>query len=218
MTGRVRLPFGFANTTRRVGSTVVKEYEGRAARDRLLTEVAALNDVADLLPVPRIVEATEDPPVVRMAFVEGAPASARLSESHPTESRPADDVLHRMGVVLRDFQTAYRKRTGRVRVHGDYGPNNVLLRSDGSVAAVIDWEWSRFGDPLTDAAWMEWALRIHYPGVSPAAFYDGYGHRPPWAARHLSMMDAVAWRAERAITDPVTWQQRLDATARLEDA
>jgi aminoglycoside phosphotransferase (APT) family kinase protein len=205
MSDRARLPFGFANATRRDGAAVVKEYEGNAAADRWATEVAALADVADLLPVPRILEATEDPPVLRMAYVEGSPASTALTE----------DALHRMGVLLRDFQDAYRARTRLVRVHGDFGPNNVLLSPDGAIAALIDWEWSRFGDPLVDAAWMEWALRIHYPGADPAPFYDGYGRMPSWEDRHLSMVESVTWRARRWISDPRTWDARLDATLRL---
>lgn len=41
-------------------------------------------------------------------------------------------------------------------VHGDYRVDNVILRRDdpGSVAAVVDWEMSTLGDPLTDVALM----------------------------------------------------------------
>lgn len=205
MTGPSRLPFGFSNTTRREEATVVKEYEGRSASLRWATEVAALSDVADLVPVPRVVESTEDPPVVRLEFVEAEPASACLT----------GDALYRMGALLRDFQAAYRDRTGRTRVHGDFGPNNILLRPDGTIAAVIDWEWSRFGDALTDAAWMEWVLRFHYPGADPAAFYTGYGRRPRWPERHRSMVEAVTWRTQRWITNRSTWDERLAATLRM---
>lgn len=205
MSDHPRLPFGFANATRRDGAAVVKEYVGNAAADRWATEAAALADVEGLLPVPRMLEATENPPMLRLAYVEGSPASLNLTE----------DVLYRMGTLLRDFQSAYCARTRLVRVHGDFGPNNILIGADGAIAAVIDWEWSRFGDPLTDAAWMEWALRIHYPGADPGPFYEGYGRTPSWAERHLSMVESVAWRAQRWISDPGTWDARLDATLRL---
>jgi aminoglycoside phosphotransferase (APT) family kinase protein len=204
---RLRLPFGFCNTTRREGSTVIKEYEGRAARERWRTEAEALADVAGLVNVPRIVELCEEPPVLTMEFVAGEPAAADVT----------DEKLYRMGVLLKDFQAAYRARTGRVRVHGDFGPNNILIGPDGAIAAVIDWEWSRLGDPITDAAWLEWALRMHYPSSDPAAFYEGYGHLPPWRVRHLSMIDSVTWRAERWVTDPATWQARLAATVALSE-
>lgn len=41
-------------------------------------------------------------------------------------------------------------------VHGDYRVDNVILRADdpGSIAAVVDWEMSTLGDPLTDVALM----------------------------------------------------------------
>jgi aminoglycoside phosphotransferase (APT) family kinase protein len=41
-------------------------------------------------------------------------------------------------------------------VHGDYGPHNVICRftPKAEVAAVIDWELSAIGDPLTDLGWM----------------------------------------------------------------
>ncbi|MCC8929911.1 phosphotransferase family protein [Rhodococcus sp. I2R] len=41
-------------------------------------------------------------------------------------------------------------------VHGDYRVDNVILKADdpGSIAAVVDWEMSTLGDPLTDVALM----------------------------------------------------------------
>lgn len=38
-------------------------------------------------------------------------------------------------------------------VHGDYGLHNCLVKSDGSIAAVVDWEISTLGDPLADLAY-----------------------------------------------------------------
>jgi aminoglycoside phosphotransferase (APT) family kinase protein len=35
-------------------------------------------------------------------------------------------------------------------VHGDYRLDNCLLRPDGSIAAVLDWELCTLGDPLAD--------------------------------------------------------------------
>ena len=38
-------------------------------------------------------------------------------------------------------------------VHGDYGLHNCLIGSDGTVAAVVDWEISTLGDPMADLAY-----------------------------------------------------------------
>lgn len=39
-------------------------------------------------------------------------------------------------------------------VHGDYRMDNVLVTGDDRIAAVLDWEMSTVGDPLTDLALM----------------------------------------------------------------
>ncbi len=38
-------------------------------------------------------------------------------------------------------------------VHGDYRVGNVLYRTSGKIAGVVDWEMSHLGDPLEDLAW-----------------------------------------------------------------
>lgn len=76
-------------------------------------------------------------------------------------------------------------------VHGDYGPNNVLLEPDtGEVTAVLDWEWVRTGDRVEDLAWSEWTVRMHHPrhGDALGALFDGYGLRPSWSARQDAML------------------------------
>ena len=37
-------------------------------------------------------------------------------------------------------------------VHGDYRLDNLLVRSDDTIGAVVDWEMATLGDPLTDVA------------------------------------------------------------------
>lgn len=41
-------------------------------------------------------------------------------------------------------------------VHGDYKLDNVIFEPDGSpkIAAIVDWEMSTLGDPLTDLSWL----------------------------------------------------------------
>ncbi|WP_214483410.1 aminoglycoside phosphotransferase family protein [Bacillus sp. SM2101] len=49
-----------------------------------------------------------------------------------------------------------------VLTHGDYGIHNVLYNSD-RVHTVLDWEWSEWGNPLSDLAWVCWFTKLHYP-------------------------------------------------------
>ena len=42
---------------------------------------------------------------------------------------------------------------GESLVHGDYRFDNVVLSSDCSIAAVLDWELSTIGDPVADFVW-----------------------------------------------------------------
>ena len=39
-------------------------------------------------------------------------------------------------------------------VHGDFRLGNVMLRPDGQVAAVLDWELATLGDTLADVGWL----------------------------------------------------------------
>ncbi|SKC36156.1 phosphotransferase family protein [Plantibacter cousiniae (nom. nud.)] len=52
-----------------------------------------------------------------------------------------------------------------VVAHGDFGPQNVLIR-DGRVTGLLDFEDARLADPLLDVAWWAWLVRAH----TPAAF------------------------------------------------
>jgi aminoglycoside phosphotransferase (APT) family kinase protein len=38
--------------------------------------------------------------------------------------------------------------------HGDYRLGNTSIASDGSVAAILDWELATLGDPLADLGWL----------------------------------------------------------------
>jgi len=54
-------------------------------------------------------------------------------------------------------------------VHGDLVPVNMLVR-DGSLAAILDFEFVRLADPLLDAAWFDQVVAFHHPGAEPAAW------------------------------------------------
>jgi aminoglycoside phosphotransferase (APT) family kinase protein/NAD(P)-dependent dehydrogenase (short-subunit alcohol dehydrogenase family) len=50
-------------------------------------------------------------------------------------------------------------------VHGDYRLDNVIAGADDTVAAVLDWEMSTLGDPLTDVG----LLHVYWTGGARAA-------------------------------------------------
>ena len=78
-------------------------------------------------------------------------------------------VLLALGMLLCEIQaiepTFYGEYQGEgVLLHGDFGPNNVLLSDrDDSVTLIADWEWSTVGSPLADLAWAELIVRLHHP-------------------------------------------------------
>ena len=54
-----------------------------------------------------------------------------------------------------------------VLLHGDCKLSNYMFK-DGSVSGVLDWEWSRIGDPMNDLAWC-----LPAPGADlPDGFLD----------------------------------------------
>lgn len=64
-------------------------------------------------------------------------------------------------------------------VHGDYRLDNALVHENDRIAAVLDWEMSTLGDPLTDVALMiayaeagEFGLEV-VPDVGAAPGYPG---------------------------------------------
>ena len=113
---------------------------------------------------------------------------------------------------------------GRVLVHGDFGPNNMLFSPAGSaltVTALLDWEFAHFGEPVEDLAWCEWIVRMHHPGQRAAlgAFFAAYGSPvPPWDERRSFMVGRCArlgefcrrWGSPDGVR---LWAQRAAATA-----
>lgn len=97
---------------------------------------------------------------------------------------------------LPDVETLRDKLAARVPerssssiVHGDYRVDNVILHADdpGSVAAVVDWEMSTLGDPLTDVALMcvyRQPIFDDVLGVSAAWTSDRYPSADDMAERY----------------------------------
>jgi aminoglycoside phosphotransferase (APT) family kinase protein len=65
-------------------------------------------------------------------------------EQSKTRELPAIDEVHdRLSARIPDEGPA-------TIVHGDYRLDNMILSTDGQVAAVVDWELCTLGDPLAD--------------------------------------------------------------------
>ncbi|MEQ0557937.1 phosphotransferase family protein [Amycolatopsis sp. NEAU-NG30] len=72
-------------------------------------------------------------------------------------------------------------------VHGDYRLDNVLVDSRDKISAVLDWEMSTLGDPLTDLALLvAYAERdkVSLPFVSNASSAPGYPATDEVVARY----------------------------------
>jgi aminoglycoside phosphotransferase (APT) family kinase protein len=108
-----------------------------------------------------------------------------------------------------------------VFVHGDYGPNNLLLDRDArAVTAVVDWEWAHAGDPVEELAWCEWIVRMHHPrhAAALAELFDAYGWEPAWSARQQAMLTqcrsmlSLCERWEPGGPGSRQWRHRLATT------
>ncbi|GAA2236298.1 MULTISPECIES: phosphotransferase family protein [Kitasatospora] len=85
-------------------------------------------------------------------------------------------------------------------VHGDYRLDNVLVGADDRITAVLDWEMSTVGDPLTDLGLlvMYTELARRYDGILPGAalaegFPDSAGLVGRYAAGCGRDVSALGW-------------------------
>ncbi|MFB9683774.1 phosphotransferase family protein [Amycolatopsis plumensis] len=75
-------------------------------------------------------------------------------------------------------------------IHGDYRLDNVLVDGDDRISAVLDWEMSTLGDPLTDLALLvAYAERdkVSLPFVSNASSAPGYPGTDEVVARYAEL-------------------------------
>ena len=188
------LRHSYTNRTAGDGATVVKRSRGPGAVARSRRERAVLGALAGRLPVPAVLDAQDGR--LTMAFLPGIHGQELL------ETDLAGDVLRACGSMLARIHRIGPGEIaalpgpageGHVLVHGDYGPNNVLLDPAAlAVTAVLDWEWAHAGDRAEDLAWCEWIVRMHHPRrVSLLGeFFGAYGGQvPTWRARQAIMAD-----------------------------
>lgn len=85
-------------------------------------------------------------------------------------------------------------------VHGDFRLDNLLVDADDQVTAVLDWEMSTLGDPLTDVAILlayQQLAEVAPPSRDGAAMITD----APLATGHLSRDEVLARYAERSGRD-----------------
>ncbi|MEU6604600.1 phosphotransferase family protein [Streptomyces shenzhenensis] len=85
-------------------------------------------------------------------------------------------------------------------VHGDYRLDNVLLDADDRITAILDWEMSTVGDPLTDLGLLVmYSLPLGAPDSPVSTTAEAAGHPAPaelierYAARSGRDVSAVSW-------------------------
>ncbi|MEO3975389.1 phosphotransferase family protein [Streptomyces sp. CAU 1734] len=85
-------------------------------------------------------------------------------------------------------------------VHGDYRLDNVLIGADDTITAVLDWEMSTLGDPLTDLGLLAmYGTRTTVPGTPLGTAASAPGHPSAaevierYAARSGRDVSAVPW-------------------------
>lgn len=215
------MPHGHTNHTTRDGSVVTKVYLGPDIARRRTREAAGLRGLAGRIPVPAVLDSNGGS--LRMSFTEGVHGQDLISAGQ------ADRVLRACGQMLRRIHTIDpalahvedQSCPPAVLVHGDYGPNNVLLDPVAeTVVAILDWEWAHVGDPLEDLAWCEWIVRMHHAEnvASLGTFFDAYGITPAWSTRQQAMLALCRAHLELAKQwqpggkNVGRWQRRMAVT------
>lgn len=213
---------GYTNSTATDGRLVVKRYLGPDAEIRQAAEVAALTTLAGRLPVPPLVETADG--TITVGLVAGRPGQELLEDRPELVLRAVGQLAAEVAAVdvagLTGLTTA---PGGRVLVHGDFGPQNLLLDdATAEPTALVDWELAHIGDPVVDLAWAEWIVRTHHPHLVSAlpALFVGYGSEPAWRVRHelmlakcQSALDFVRRWPGGSTAGLELWERRLAATA-----
>jgi aminoglycoside phosphotransferase (APT) family kinase protein len=136
---------GYTNSTERVAAGVRKSYAGPDTLTRADAEWRALARLADLVPVPAVVDRQVDGSIVTESR-PGEHGQDLIEEGH------ADEVLASCGALLRRLHALDPGRlvpgphpSTHVVLHSDFGPNNILLDSgDYTITALLDWSSGRW--------------------------------------------------------------------------
>ena len=213
----MNLPYGYTNKTHCEDGVVIKTYMGANARERYATELEIYQLLQGMTFMPDLIKYDETRLNILTKYIKNRHAQDLLDEN-------GSDVMCAIGKLLRDLQEIQIesidgtiRRGSEVLVHGDFGPQNVLLARDSfEIVGLVDWEWAHFGDKFEDIAWAEWLIRMHYEAKRPMidALYDGFREMPVWETRHTFMIKkceaildfAKRDRNEQSIT---MWSKRI---------
>jgi len=219
-----RMPHGYTNATRNEAGVISKRYLGPDAPARQHAEVTALRHLAGTLPVPALVH--QEAGQIGTALMPGRPGQELLELAPDAVLRSvgrAAGRVHRSDLsALATPEALGPAAHGGVLVHGDFGPQNLLLDQDTfEVTAIVDWEFAHLGDGVLDLAWAEWIVRTHHPHLVDAlpSLFKGYGLEPAWGQRQAAMVAKCEWALDfvtRWTPDSqaarVQWRERLEAT------
>ncbi|WP_330456879.1 phosphotransferase family protein [Streptomyces sp. NBC_00820] len=110
-------------------------------------------------------------------------------------------------------------------VHGDYRLDNVLIGTDDKIKAILDWEMSTLGDPLTDLGLLVMYSRpLETPDSPVSTTAEAPGHPAPaelierYAARsgrdvsEVSWYTAFAWFKLAVILEGIHYRYTLGQT------
>ncbi|GLU48891.1 acyl-CoA dehydrogenase [Nocardiopsis ansamitocini] len=119
--------------------------------------------------------------------------SRQLAASHSRDLAGAEELRARLAAGLP------RERAAAI-VHGDYRLDNVLVDDADRITAVLDWEMSTLGDPLTDLALVLAYSSAELPediGVSSVRRAPGFPGSREIVARYVERsgcdVDDLAW-------------------------
>lgn len=101
------------------------------------------------------------------------------------------DVARELGALGAALAARVPPEQGPVLVHGDFRLDNAVVRADGRVAAVLDWELSTLGDPMADLGTFldYWGLPEDGEPIlerSPATTLPGFPSREELLARYAA--------------------------------
>jgi aminoglycoside phosphotransferase (APT) family kinase protein len=219
------LRHSYTNRTLGDGATVVKCYQGHGAVARFRHERAILRALqGGQVPVPPVLGSKDDCLIMR--FMSGIHGQELLEAGRGVGVLRACGTMlwriHQLDITKIADALPGREVDGQVLVHGDYGPNNVLLDpATLDITAVLDWEWAHAGDPVEDLAWCEWIVRMHHPRLVSLldVLFDAYGGAIlPWQSRQAVMLDRcqslldLCHRKEAGGSGETQWAQRLAVT------
>ncbi|MET8681714.1 phosphotransferase family protein [Streptomyces sp. NPDC004647] len=142
----------------------------------------------------------------------------QLDASRNRELPGIDDLHAALGKAL-------PKSPAPAVVHGDYRLDNVLVGSDDSIKAILDWEMSTLGDPLTDLGLLVmYSQRLDVPESpvsttagapghpEPAELIERYADGSGRDVRDVAWYTAFAWFKLAVILEGIHYRYTLGQT------